>query len=204
MKHHDQKQHGKKGLTGLNTLNHSPPRDTNIEFKPSGNLEAGAGAGAMEGAAYSLDFMASSAYFLLKTRTTSLGITAHKGWFLPHQSVIRTMLYRLAYRPISQRHFLNWGSLLRCLCQVDIKLVSRSKFLQVALNCQSPRGAFDVNDLLWEVLTPVYPVHCCIPFFRLGPDRNTCFFFFFFFQLHPLKFSVEDNMVIKVKTGQAA
>lgn len=125
-----------------------------------------------------LDYMACSVYFLLKTRTTSLGITAHKGWLLPNQSVIRMMFYRLAYCPILERHFLNWGSLLRCLCQVDIKLVSTIKISASYFELSEPTRS------IWVTCCGKFshPDHWCIP---LGPDRNTCFFFFFFLKTLP-------------------
>jgi hypothetical protein len=49
----------------------------------------------------------------------------------PHQSLIKKIIYRLAYNPILWRHILNGGSLFSddfSLCQVDIKLSSTGKF----------------------------------------------------------------------------
>jgi hypothetical protein len=51
------------------------------------------------------------------------------GWALPHQSLIKTIHYRHAYRRILLKNFLNWDSLLSSdssLFQVDIKLASTS------------------------------------------------------------------------------
>jgi hypothetical protein len=53
----------------------------------------------------------------------------YPGWDGPflHQSLIEKMPYRLAYSPVSWRHFLSWDSILSddcSLCQIDIKLAS--------------------------------------------------------------------------------
>lgn len=49
--------------------------------------------------------MTCSACFLMESRTTSLGLTPLMvGWALPHQLLVKAMLYSLAYRPVLWRH----------------------------------------------------------------------------------------------------
>jgi hypothetical protein len=68
---------------------------------------------------------ACSVCFLIERRTTSPGMAPPTmGWALPHPSLIKKMLYRLACSPILGKYFLNWASLLledSNWCPVDIK-----------------------------------------------------------------------------------
>ena len=65
--------------------------------------------------------------FLWSPRSPARDGTTHNRLGPPHQSLIKKMLYRLAYSPIIWRHFLNRGFLLSdgdSLCQVDINQAS--------------------------------------------------------------------------------
>lgn len=69
-------------------------------------LEAGADAEAVEGAAYCLAPIVSSACCL--TEAGAVPLTA--GWALPFQALVLKMLSWLAYSPILWGHFLSSGS----------------------------------------------------------------------------------------------
>lgn len=91
---------------------------------PDGNLEARTAVEAIEErclVTYTPPYVQS--YLLISLRPTCPGLALPKGsWPLPHQSTIQKMLHRHNYRPVWQRHFLNWGSLLQVtLCLVDKK-----------------------------------------------------------------------------------
>ena len=65
VKHHDQKQVGEERVyASTSTVHHL--KKSGKEFKQDRNQEAGADAGAMEGAAYQLAPMACSACFLIE------------------------------------------------------------------------------------------------------------------------------------------
>ena len=87
IKHHDQSNWEMKGLIWLLLR-----RKSGQELKQGRNLEAGADAETMEGAAYWLVPMACSAYILIEPRTASPGMAqCTMGWALPHQSLIKRM-----------------------------------------------------------------------------------------------------------------
>lgn len=72
--------------------------------------------------------MAGSASLLIELRTSSPEVnTIHYGLSLTHQSLIKKMLYRLAYSPELWMHFLSWSSLLAhdfSMCQSGTDLRS--------------------------------------------------------------------------------
>lgn len=89
------------------------------------------------GAAYwlALPFHPACSDCYLILRTTSPGMIPPKmGWAFPHQSLIKTILYKFACSIVLWKHFLNWGSLLlddSSLCQVNIKLTSTPENTQL-------------------------------------------------------------------------
>ena len=61
-------------------------------------------------------------------------VPATVSWALPHQSSIKNIYHRLAYRPVWWEHFLPRGSLLSMnfsFCQVDIALASTGIFILI-------------------------------------------------------------------------
>jgi hypothetical protein len=78
------------------------------QLKQDRNLEAGAEAEAMEGAAYWLALMDCSACFLIAPRDTCPGVALPTGsWDPLHQSLTKKMSPRLACGPVLWRYFLN-------------------------------------------------------------------------------------------------
>jgi hypothetical protein len=69
--------------------------------------------------------------------TTSSRMAPPKmGWALPYQSLIKQILYRLAYGHILQRHFLNWSSLCSddsILCKSGIRWGSTYLFRDISI-----------------------------------------------------------------------
>lgn len=119
---------GGKCLLGLDfhiAIHHE--KKSGQELRQGRNLEAGTQCRGHGGAlSTGLHLMAWSTCFLIAFRAASSGVCPHTMlWAFWYQSVIKEMHYRLVYSLISQRNFLNQGSLLSdnyCLCQVDIKL----------------------------------------------------------------------------------
>lgn len=77
-------------------------------------------------------WLALSGFFSFLSYTTldhmSRDATTQNGWALQYQSLIRKMHWRLTYRPIWWRQFLNWGLSfpdVSVLCQVD-KILTRT------------------------------------------------------------------------------
>ena len=99
-KHHEQSKMGGQGLLHSQfhiTVHHQKP--CGQELKQSKNLEAGADAEAMEECCLLVLLPRICSVFLIECKTTSLGMASPtKGWFLLHQSLIKKMPYRLAYR----------------------------------------------------------------------------------------------------------
>lgn len=97
IKPHDQVNLGSKGFVWF-TLRHHCSSSKEI----GRNLEAGAD-DAVEGCC----LLACSVCFFMGFRTTSPGMAPSvTGWFLSHESLIKKVLYRLAYSPVLHRHFL--------------------------------------------------------------------------------------------------
>jgi hypothetical protein len=93
------------------------------------NLDAGAASKAVQDAAWQiassdlLSFFSPISYNHLPRNDS-----AHMGWVLPHQSSVKKMSHRLAYRLLLWKHFPYSGSLFPddpVLCQDDIKASSR-------------------------------------------------------------------------------
>lgn len=67
--------------------------------------------------------VACSACSVIAFRTTCLRVALPTvGWTVPHQSLIKNMLHRLAHRPIWWKHLLNRGSLLKWSSWQNTKL----------------------------------------------------------------------------------
>ena len=122
------KQPGKERVYWFELSEHCPSLKgkSGQELKQGRNLEAGAGAEAVEGWCL---LACSSWLVLIEPRTTV------QGWhhpqctspFPPNQSLIKKMHYVLACSLILWRHFLSWGSHLSndcSLCQFDRRLTS--------------------------------------------------------------------------------
>ena len=104
MKHYDQSNLGRKGFVWL-TLPHHCSSLKEVRTGTQGrNKEAGADAEAMERGC----LLACTACFSIEPRITSPGVApSTMAWALPHQSLTKSVPYRLAYSPILWRHFLN-------------------------------------------------------------------------------------------------
>jgi len=75
-----------------------PPRKGEQEQKPGRKLEAGADGGTEGILLTGLVLMVCAVCFLIALRTTSPGMApSTMGCAFPHQSLIKTMLYRLVY-----------------------------------------------------------------------------------------------------------
>jgi len=106
MKHHDQKQFGKKGFLCLILPYHCSSSKEVRTGTQTGQEPEGRGWGRGHGGMLftSLLLMDCSAWFLIDPRTTSPGTAPPRvGWALPHQSLCSRILWR---------NVLNWGSLL--------------------------------------------------------------------------------------------
>lgn len=110
---------------------------------------------------------APSVCFLIESRTSNLRMASlTMVWTLPHQLLVKKMAYRLAYRPISWKHF-SIGPPSSLMCQVDIKFVSTpNKYMSLWMQTEvivdslwkanhwPPRVSNDelAHHLLWMVL----------------------------------------------------
>lgn len=88
-------------------LSQSPWREGSQGFKQARNLEGGAEAEALEGAANC--WLAHNGLLVTESRTTSTGPAPPTGgcWAFPHQLLTEKMPYWLACSQILGRHFLN-------------------------------------------------------------------------------------------------